>query len=64
MQITPATTVKDILDRHPHLFSIFEARGMCEDCKVSPPPVPVGHFAMKHCGGDIEGLLAELERNI
>jgi hypothetical protein len=61
MLITPASTVKDILTACPELFDVFLARGMCESCQDSPPPVPLHIFAIKHCGGDIEGLIEELE---
>ena len=60
MAIDSATTVKDLLSVHPEVFDVLVGHGMCEDCKADPPPVPLGHFAEKHCGGDLEGLLDEI----
>jgi hypothetical protein len=60
LTITADTTVRDLLSAHPELFSILERHGMCPDCKDDPPPVPLHHFATKHCGGDVDGLIREL----
>jgi len=62
MTIDESTTVRDLLAAHPETFDVLLVRGMCADCRFNPPPVPLGHFAEKHCGGDIEGLLGELKR--
>ncbi len=60
VSLTPETTVRDLLAAHPQVFSVFELHGMCADCKADPPPVPLRHFASKHCGGDVQGLMREL----
>ncbi len=60
LPITADTTVRDLLTAQPELFSILERHGMCADCKADPPPVPLSHFAGKHCGGDVDGLIREL----
>lgn len=60
MTISETTTVRDLLTRHPETFDVFLRHGMCEDCKAAPPPVPLQHFARKHCGGDVAGLLQEI----
>jgi len=54
------TTVRDLLTRHPEAFDVLAAHGMCEDCKADPPPVPLHHFADKHCAGDLKGLIDAL----
>jgi hypothetical protein len=54
------TTVHDLLGRHPETFTVFLAHGMCADCQADPPPVPISHFAMKHCEGNLDELLGEL----
>jgi len=59
--IDEATTVRDLLTHFPQTFGVLSAHGMCADCKDDPPPVPIRHFALKHCGGDTAGLLAELD---
>jgi hypothetical protein len=64
MKLTSDTTVKQLLETHPETFSVFLAHGMCEDCRESPPPVPLSHFASKHCDGDVAGLIDELSRQI
>ncbi len=64
LAITASTTVRELLAAHPEIFAVFLGHGMCEDCKADPPPVPLQHFAQKHCGGDLAGLLAELEEAI
>lgn len=62
MQITEQTTVKDLLSAHPEAFPVLQRHGMCADCQDDPPPVPLGHFANKHCGGNILGLLREIHQ--
>lgn len=62
--ITPATTVRDLLQSHPALFDVLAGHGMCEDCRISPPPVSLEHFATKHCAGDVTGLIGEIEAAI
>lgn len=54
------TTVRDLLTAYPQTFDVFLAHGMCADCKMNPPPVPLSHFAGKHCNGDLTGLVEEL----
>jgi len=58
------TTVRDLLTTHPETFPVFVSHGMCEDCKADPPPVPLHHFAGKHCAGDLPGLIRELHSAI
>ena len=53
-------SVREILTTHPETFPVFVGHGMCEDCKADPPSVPLHHFAGKHCGGNLSGLLQEL----
>jgi hypothetical protein len=60
LAINAHTTVRDVLTAYPDTFDVFLRHGMCEDCKADPPPVPLHHFANKHCGGDIPGLINEL----
>lgn len=55
------TTVRELLTAFPQSFDVLTAHGMCADCKDDPPPVPLRHFAQKHCDGDLPGLLAELD---
>ncbi|UCD74606.1 MAG: hypothetical protein JSV91_12555 [Phycisphaerales bacterium] len=57
------TTVCDLLSRYPRAFSVFEAHGMCEDCKAAPPPVPLHHFSQKH-GVPLDQLIGELSEVI
>lgn len=64
LDITEATTVKELLTVHPEVFEVLLGHGMCESCQASPPPVPLGHFAMKHCGGDFSGLLGEIRTTL
>lgn len=56
--------VCDVFAKHPNVFDVFERYGMCEDCKQSPPPVSVSHFANRHCNGQIEEFLIELNTHI
>jgi len=56
----PDDLVCDVLAKYPQVFSVFERHGMCEECKQSPPPVPLALFASKHCNGEIEKFLEEL----
>ncbi len=58
--IDASTTVRELLAAHPETFAVLLGHGMCEDCRADPPAVPLGHFAAKHCGGDIAALLVEL----
>ena len=58
------TTVRELVTAHPRTFEVLVARGMCKDCKTDPPPVPLHHFAQKHCDGNLSGLLADLEAAI
>lgn len=60
LKLDGSTLVCDVLLAHPEVFDVFLRHGMCEDCKAAPPPVPLGHFATKHCAGDLDGLIAEL----
>ncbi len=65
MQLLDAnTTVRDLLSAYPQAFDVLVAHGMCADCKADPPPVPLQHFAEKHCEGKILDLLAELRAAI
>ncbi len=61
-EISGATTVRDLLHEHPGVFPVFLGHGMCEDCKADPPPVPLAHFASKHCDGELALLLSELRQ--
>ena len=61
MILTEDTTVRELLTTHPEVFDILLGHGMCADCQDDPPPVPLHHFARKHCGGDVLGLIRELE---
>ncbi len=61
MTLTEDTTVRELLTTHPEVFDILLGHGMCADCQDDPPPVPLQHFARKHCGGDVLGLIRELE---
>lgn len=58
--LTPDTTVHYVLTNFPQAFAVFERHGMCAECKIQPPPVPLHHFAGKHCAGDVAGLIREL----
>jgi hypothetical protein len=60
LAINGNTTVRDILTTHPETFQVFLSHGMCADCKADPPPVPLQHFASKHCADDLTGLIREL----
>lgn len=64
VDLTPETTVRHVLTNYPQTFTVFERHGMCADCRVQPPPLPLHHFAGKHCGGDVAGLIRELEAAI
>ena len=59
---TPNDLVSDVLSTYPEAWAIFEKHGICEDCKKSPPPVPIHHFVDKHCEGKIEEFLIELNK--
>lgn len=56
----PDDLVCDVLAKYPQTWDVFIRHGICEDCRQSPPPVPVSHFANKHCNGRIEMFLQEL----
>lgn len=56
--------VCDVFSKYPKAFDVFERHGMCDDCKSSPPPVPVTHFVSRHCDGRIEEFLQELNSYI
>lgn len=58
------TTVRDLLLANPNAFDVLLGHGMCADCRDDPPPVPLSHFAAKHCAGDLAGLLGELNQAI
>ncbi len=62
--IGKSTTVRELLEAHPEVFSVLENHGMCADCQADPPSVPLSHFAEKHCAGDVESLLSELRSAI
>ncbi len=64
LAINENTTVRELLSVHPHAAEVLLRHGMCEDCKADPPPVPLHHFASKHCGGNIAGLIRELKRAV
>ena len=57
--LTGNTTVRDVVIHNPGTFSVFEAHGMCDDCRTSPPSVPLHHFSQKH-EVPLEQLIAEL----
>jgi len=54
------TTVRELLTQHPEALDVLADRGMCASCKADPPPVPLHHFADKHCGGDLPALINAL----
>jgi hypothetical protein len=58
--ITGETTVRDLLSSFPAAADILLRHGMCADCQLAPPPVPLAQFAKKHCHGNLVALLAEL----
>lgn len=60
----PDDLVCDVLRRYPAAWAVFERHGMCADCKQSPPPVPLRHFADKHCQGRISEFLEELREAV
>lgn len=60
LELNPQTTVQALFAAHPEAFEVLHGYGMCEPCRSAPPPVPLEHFAAKHCGGNIEKLLEEL----
>ncbi len=61
MTIDSSTTVRELVTAFPATFDVLLRHGMCPDCQADPPPVRLGHFAEKHCNGDVSGLLAELK---
>lgn len=60
LNLCGTTTVRELLTTHPEVIEVMLGHGMCEDCRENPPEVPLSHFAMKHCGGDLAGLIEEL----
>ena len=64
LNIDGNTTVRDLLTTYPAAFDVMASHGMCQSCKDNPPPVPLviqpNHFAHKHCGGDLAGLIAQV----
>ena len=64
MELAATTTVRDILQTYPAAWNVLLKHGMCSDCQHDPPPVSLAHFAMKHCAGDLKGLIAELRSAI
>lgn len=64
MIVKPQDLVCNVLTEHPAAWPVFERHGMCEDCKASPPSVSVQHFVGKHCGGNIERFLQEINEAI
>jgi hypothetical protein len=58
------TTVRELLTVHPNAFDVLVSHGMCQDCKDHPPPVPLEHFAKKHCDGDLLSLIEQVEAAI
>ena len=64
LNIDGNTTVRDLLTEHPNTFDVLVSHGMCQDCKDDAPPVPLEHFAKKHCGGDLKSLIEEVEAAI
>ncbi len=56
------TTVRELLTKHPCAFDVLVSYGMCQDCKDNPPPVPLEHFAQKHCGGDLHNLIEQIQK--
>ena len=55
------TTVRELLTEHPAAFDVLVSHGMCQDCEDDPPPVPLEHFAQKHCDGDLKSLIEQVE---
>ena len=64
LTIDGKTTVRELLTEHPDAFDVLVSDGMCQDCKDNPPPVPLEHFAQKHCGGDLKKLIEQIESAI
>ncbi len=60
LNIDGDTTVRDLLTRHPSAFEVLASHGMCRSCRDSPPPVPLRHFAARHCNGDLDGLVRQI----
>ena len=58
------TTVRDLLTKHPNAFDVLVSHGMCQECKDNPPPVPLEHFAQKHCDGDLKNLIDKVKTAI
>ncbi len=54
------STVRQILHAYPQAYEVFQAHGMCADCKEDPPPVPLHHFAGRH-GVGLTDLIGQLE---
>jgi len=64
MELAATTKVRDLLHTYPAAWKVLRRYGMCADCQHDPPAVPLAHFAMKHCAGDLGGLIAELRAAI
>jgi hypothetical protein len=64
LNIDGNTTVRDLLTEHPRAFDVLASHGMCQSCKDDPPPVPLEHFAKKHCNGDLDGLIGQVHATI
>ena len=64
MKIDGSTTVRDLLTAHPEVFGVLLGQGMCADCQADPPSVPLDHFAMKHCEGNLEDLVVKIKSAI
>lgn len=61
MTINGDTTVRELLTEHPGAFDVLASHGMCQDCRDNPPLVPLQHFALKHCGGNLRSLIEQIE---
>jgi len=61
LMINGTTTVRELLAAYPAAFAVLLRHGMCEDCRSNPPPVPLAHFAAKHCGGNLARLVGEIQ---
>lgn len=64
LNIDGNTTVRDLLTTHPNAFGVLASHGMCQSCRDNPPPVPLAHFARKHCDGDLENLIKQVKATL
>jgi len=62
LSIDGRTTVRELLTKHPPAFDVLVSHGMCQDCKDNPPLVPLAHFAQKHCNGDLDNLVEQIQK--